>query len=119
MAKSVSGKLQLVAGVDNEPALEFSELANMAGSACRARRQRSCVGWEGAKRRAHHSITFVVLMVGTRSLSSGAHSRDPVALPIVQSYARACDPISEKSAIRATDELPIESKACLQSFDGV
>jgi hypothetical protein len=32
MGKSVSGKLQLVAGIDNEPASEFSELANKAGS---------------------------------------------------------------------------------------
>jgi hypothetical protein len=34
------------------------------------------------------SLKFAVLMVGTRSLSSGAHSRDPLALPIYSSAPR-------------------------------
>jgi hypothetical protein len=47
---------------------------------------RSFVGWAKARsRRAHHFFSnhyvSTKVSVGTRSLSSGAHSRDPLALP--------------------------------------
>jgi hypothetical protein len=50
-------------------------------------RTRGAVGWAKA-RRAVPTISAANKMVGTRSLSSGAHSRDPLALPTLHSERR-------------------------------
>jgi hypothetical protein len=39
---------------------------------------------KGASRRAHHLSATLKEAVGTRSLSSGARARDPVALPTLR-----------------------------------
>jgi len=44
------------------------------------------VGKGAPLRRAHHVSATLILMVGTRSPSSGAHSRDPLALPTLPIY---------------------------------
>jgi hypothetical protein len=64
-------------------ALLFNELSVARnGSPCTDRDdEKQFVGWaKGAQRRAHR----LVMLVGTRSLSSGAHSRDPLALPTLR-----------------------------------